>query len=749
MLSYLLMTLAIAMPVFYLPITSEFFEFNKLTLLTGATVAMIIMWALKLLITKKVYSVRSTLNAPIMALIIVFILSSVFSINPVISLFGKYGRWAPSLFALAVLVAFYYATSINLTSKEAPKKIVNGFIIGISINSIVSLLSYFGLHIMGGTYAQSPNFTLTGSSVATAILAAIAVALAIRKVTNTQNILFKVLWVQVLLLNFIIVALYSITSGWLIFVLGILLATAFTKAEEIKANKAMLLGLVGSAIAITLVFNLPQTRNIIASDNFTKEIQLSLIDSWVVSSSTITDFPLLGSGPSTFGLNFTRYKPARLNTTNMWNTRFDKPANELFNSMGELGIIGTIAIIYLGIRVIKFALNSKTKDRETSAITSMLASGVILLLAVNLVTYATILTTFGLVLFLALLTAVYAQDNKTGDGNVEYVQMSFAALSNMSLIGSIADTSNPRKREVLQYLVIVPMLLFTAFISYYMYRNYLGEYYLRKSIAAATANDGNATYDYQRRAISVNPQRAEYRNTYAQTNLLLASNIARKENLSDNDKATVQTLISQAIRETRVATEAVSPLSAGSWEVRAGVYKSLIGVAENADQWALGAYNTAIQLDPTNPRLRLEAGGVYFLQKDYLSSANLFRQATNLKADYANAHYNLAQALKQLNNYALAQRELELTARLLNTESEDYKKVQEEIAEVAKLAAGQAQAVPSVEDLDQQAQIEQQGTVTQQEGLTEPDDVQTIQGTNAPILENNTTQEAPEDNTTN
>jgi cytochrome c-type biogenesis protein CcmH/NrfG len=297
----------------------------------------------------------------------------------------------------------------------------------------------------------------------------------------------------------------------------------------------------------------------------------------------------------------------------------------------------------------------------------------------------------------------------------------------MAIIGGIAEgMETTKRRETFQFFAAVPMVLFIAFVSYYSYRAYAAEYYLRKSIEAAIANNGSATYDFQRKAINMNPQRSEYRNTYAQTNLLLASNLSQSENLTDNDRSTIQTLIAQAIREARLSTEVVNPLSAGSWEVRANVYRSLIGVADNADRWALGAYNTAIQLDPTNPRLRLEAGGIYYVNQDYLSAANLFRQATNLKPDYANAHYNLAQALKQLQNYPLAQRELELVLRLIDQDSIDYQRVTAEIEELKTLTAGQAQGNPTVESLDQQAQIEEQGQITAQESLTPPGNANTI-----------------------
>lgn len=725
-LNYLVVGLAFLVPVFYLPITSEFFEFNKLALITAATVVMLVVWAIKLLTSKKVYTVKSQLNAPIIALAAVFILSTIFSINPNISVFGKYGRWFPSLYSFAIVAVFYYAVAINVTSKDIASKAMNALVIASAVNSLVSILSYFGVYL-GGTYAQTANFTLTGSVTSTAILAAAGLVLALPRMLNTDNMPFKVLWLQALAVNAILLVLYNSMPAWVVLVVGLLLMLTYLKAETLKQNKMYVMGLLGLVVALVLVSVVPQTRNVIRNENFAKEVTLSVVDSWVVSSSTVTDFPLLGSGPSTFGLNFTRYRPLRMNSTDFWNVRYDKPYNEIFNTMSNLGIIGTIAAVFFGLKALRFALQSKRYEDETGTM-PMAAVAVVMMLTALLVTYATVLNMFVLYLSLALLTGIYSANASKGDDFVEQVQMSLASLSTMAIIGGIAEGTAVKKRETFQYFAVIPMILFVAFVAFYSYRIYAGEYYFRKSIEAASQNNGTETYDFQRQAISANPQRAEYRNTYSQTNLLLAANLASSENLTDNDRRTIQTLIAQAIREARLSTEVVSPLSAGSWEVRAGVYRSLIGVADNAEQWALGAYNTAIQLDPTNPRLRVEAGSIYYVTGDYLSAANLFRQATNLKPDYANAHYNLAQSLVQLNNAPLALRELNLVARLVDRDSADYERVQAEIEELTKSVQDQAQGNPTVEDLDQQAQIEEQGEITQQEGLSQPGDIETITG---------------------
>jgi tetratricopeptide (TPR) repeat protein len=274
----------------------------------------------------------------------------------------------------------------------------------------------------------------------------------------------------------------------------------------------------------------------------------------------------------------------------------------------------------------------------------------------------------------------------------------------LSSIAGVSETSVIRK-EYFRFILGVPMVLIAIYAGYLGYKNYAGEYFMRQSLNAAAKNDGTTTYNMQRNALTVNPTRDNYHVTYAQTNLAIANSIAANANITDTDRQTIQDLIAQAIRSVRVATEVVGPLNPANWEVRAMVYRSLINVAQNASDWAIGSYNSAIQLDPSNPRLRVELGGVYYSIGDYLSAANQFRQATALKADYANAHFNFASALIQLKDYNSAMASLDLTRSLIPANSPDRKIVDDMIASLQKpQAAAGTTAKPTVEQIAGPAQ---------------------------------------------
>ena len=237
----------------------------------------------------------------------------------------------------------------------------------------------------------------------------------------------------------------------------------------------------------------------------------------------------------------------------------------------------------------------------------------------------------------------------------------------------------------------------TLIIGIFLGRIILADYFYAQSLVAAAANQGTQTYNLQIKAIGLNPDNDSYHVAYSQTNLALADALASQPNLTDQQKQAVVTLVQQAIREGRTATD-LAPRRSANWENLSLIYRSLINFAQGADQWTEASLNQAINFDPTNPRLRLDLGGIYFAAQDYSTAAQLFNQAVSLKSDYANAHYNLAEAMKNLKMNSQAISELQLTASLIcqtSSPSSDCDQVNKEINNLSSPAATPS-AVPVV-----------------------------------------------------
>jgi hypothetical protein len=392
-------------------------------------------------------------------------------------------------------------------------------------------------------------------------------------------------------------------------------------------------------------------------------VLLSVEAGWKISTGTMgKSIPsaLFGIGPANFVDAYTQYRPADLNATKFWNLRFTTGANYYFYLISTVGIAGLATFIWLIVRFLQMA----RKRLETPASNS-LEKGIIGSLMIVL-------------LSLALLP-----------GNSVVLVVFFVCLGLFVAKGTLLENSNLARRQTINlpanpWADFVPglvVLIITGFLGVNLGKFALGDYYFAQSLKAAAQNQGTQTYNLQIKALSLAPDNTNYHVSYSQTNLALADSLAGQQGLSDQQKQTVVQLVQQSIREGRTAV-ALNPNRAALYENLSMIYRSLINFAQGADQWSVAALQQAIALDPANPSLRLDLGGLYFAGKDYLSAAQIFNQAVTLKSDLPNAHYNLAQAFKNLNMKDQAIKELQLTSSLicLGDKTTDCDQVNAEIA---------------------------------------------------------------------
>ena len=128
----------------------------------------------------------------------------------------------------------------------------------------------------------------------------------------------------------------------------------------------------------------------------------------------------------------------------------------------------------------------------------------------------------------------------------------------------------------------------------------------------------------------------------------------------------------------------MGPAIATNWENLAGIYRSLINAVEGADNWTLQTYQQAVRLDPTNPVLRVNLGGVFFTLKRYDEAIQQFQISVALKSDFANGYYNLASALREKGDYAAAASAMRTVLQLVPVNSQDYEKAKKELDDLVK-----------------------------------------------------------------
>ena len=95
-------------PLFFLPWTSEYFEFNKQFLLWLATGLALFLWLIRQAVAGRVKIKLNPLNFPIIIFLALTGVSALFSLDVFSSFFGSYGHFSDAWLGLLSLAVFYF-----------------------------------------------------------------------------------------------------------------------------------------------------------------------------------------------------------------------------------------------------------------------------------------------------------------------------------------------------------------------------------------------------------------------------------------------------------------------------------------------------------------------------------------------------------------------------------------------------------------------------------------------------------------
>jgi len=588
------------LPLFFLPLTPDFYDFNKNILLSCFVAILLIAWAIKMILEKKVTFRRTVFDLPILALAVAYILATIFS-----SPNKAEALLAPGETGTILALTLFYFVIVNNIKEHRARRIVQSLIVSASLLGLIALFQFIGLGEAfvpagrGLDWLRLRFFTPAGSLLALGSFLSVSLVLAITR----------------------------IYTNW--------------KTNQRKHSLpfyffASLLILGGLATSLYQLFSTA------------KPILLSYQNSWMIAIEALKIRPLFGIGPANFLTAFDAFKPISINFGDQWVLKFASSANFYLQLLTTVGLIGTLAMAFLIWKIIK-----EIKILRELDIRGSLYLAIIFVLVLDKI----IPVNFLLLLLLFVLLALLAIELPTK----EYSEES----------------------KILPIVIAIPCFLLSVFCFFFLGRAYAAEFYFNQSLEALRQNQGTQTYNLMIKSIGLNPYRETFRLNYSQVNLALANAIASKTDITDQDRNNISALVQQSIREAKTAVS-LNPTSANNWSNLAFIYRRLINFAEGADQWAISAYQQAINLDPFNPQLRLSLGGVYYSLQNWDEAIRQFEISVQIKPDFTNGHYNLSAAYREKGDFAKAANEMETALSLVPADSQDYQKAQEELTALKK-----------------------------------------------------------------
>ena len=412
--------------------------------------------------------------------------------------------------------------------------------------------------------------------------------------------------------------------------IGHMIAVAWKEKHELAVGIFTIIAIIlGIGIGLTVWRFLPKISTSIMSMPMAWNIMLETWKTWKSA--------LFGVSADNFIQAFTMGKPLWVNMTSYWNINFGTSATTLFHNATIFGLCGLIATIYLGFQLIKGYGKGWQKIYAIIAITLILLAPPSLMLYISL-----------------MIMALTNEQTKVWTGTLKTWNSVGIAL----FIGVVILSS-----------------------GYGLSRWYMSEITFNQALNAIRENNGTKAYTLEASAIKLNPYNGYFREMFAQTNLSMVSSflasIKKDEKgapvMTDEEKQTITSLISQAIREGKNATS-LNPTSVIAWATLGAIYQNLMGVAADADTWAIASYQKALALDPSNPVLYLDMGGIYMSGNKYEEAMKQFMTAAQVKPNYPNAFYNIANIWRLSRNKENAKKTLNQVRQLIQKTVQTMKK---------------------------------------------------------------------------
>ncbi len=407
------------------------------------------------------------------------------------------------------------------------------------------------------------------------------------------------------------------------------------------------------------------------------EVHPSLSATWNITRASFKEGALrvlFGTGPGTFGLDWSLYKDPSINQSVFWNIRFNQGFSWFATVLATSGVVGFLGLLaFFGIGAflfLKAVIRRRTSDEEAP---SELTHGFFLVFLGMLFAFSLYPAHFSLLLllFTAAGLLLVALGRSAGDD---------AAHTGLSNLWGIRTYTI---RFVTPWVVFLSSLVTVFLLAVGVVVLYAQTGMLRVAFAQEKGvqllNEGKIDEAIARfeRAADVSPNNFLARNNLAQVRGQKIRTLIQRASGGENVQQEFQQTVSSAIADARRATE-LYPLEPALWRNLGGLYELILPFIPGAERFSFASYQKATELEPKNPLVYVEWGRAGLTYADVLllrvnqaapaDRENLIQNRTRilndvtltlqkavaLKPDLAQAHFMLAQTAIRLGDAKVA-----------------------------------------------------------------------------------------------
>lgn len=692
-------------PLIWLPVNSELFEFNKMILVYLLTVVVTGSWLLKSLAEQKFQIRRTALDIPIALFLFTNICSTIFSLDPHTSLFGYYGRWHGGLLSTLSYIILYYALVTHFEKKQIYYFLASLITSGLLI-SVYAVLQHpnplFKEVVAGKTIFHGIDYDYWAVDVENRVFGTLGqpnwlAAFLSMLIFPTISLLFifKKVWQQILVFAattvYYLAFTFTYSRGGLVGLLfGALTFVALfpiykpSVIETIRSKlplvdisqtlsklKSFLIPILALIILIFITNHYfgnalaargglqtttsveekqqqptrPPTQ-LELSGNQTAKIRTIV---WTGAVDIFKHYPLFGSGVETFGYSYYLFRPVDHNQTSEWDYLYNKAHNEYLNFLSTTGAFGFLSYIIL-ITVFEL-IATKTIISSNFDPKRLLSLGLLAGFNANLAQNFFGFSVVPTALLFFLIPAIFFFLNDSFGTSYEVIFKRIALLH----------------RSLYNNLVRAILIVLILFGIYFTISMWVADYFYNRSLSSETYQRSIADL---RTAIILNKAEPLYQAELAKNLSALA-----ETTFSEVNKSKIKEYSSEARKIINQTIES-HPNNTSLWIDKRTIDYNLskIDPAENLE--LLKTAEKLKELAPTDASIQYDVALVYLYLEKERDAVNQLEKIVALKKDYREPVLMLVRTYVNVNETGKALKLLEdwLKTNPSDTEAEDLLK---------------------------------------------------------------------------
>lgn len=624
------------------------FIFPKEYIVGLLTLAILIVLACKVILTRKVSYYQSKLDIPILVFLGVNFLSALFSSSRADSFLGRsdFFIWH---FIFALCTTIIFLATVQYFRNRAAWQLAIDVVLAISgvMTTLFLIKAFFAKDLFSFLLPNIWNTFDQANSLFALVLLASFIIVAGQLIKKDLSSLRVGVNIGLCLLFFVALIVMNFSTLWWLLLAGVLLllfvGSIFLREARLPWLSALFAIIIATAVFIG--FNAPT----LTSNNLPAEIVLNRSSSWTLASESLfSSFKstLVGNGLGTFGTVFSRFRNPNFNADPYaWSLRFNQPFSSLYAVLAEGGLSVTLVLLFIIVFTIGIvgglAKQARTEAHEQTVVqffdddASSAGKPYIEVISLSI---AWIVLTIGLVFFYF--------------GPTPWLLWWFT----LGLVIAGASFCKPELIRHREYIVedspeytlsfsfaTIVVLAGVVIAGVWGVRLYAAERNYTAGLRATSFADAE---QFLGQAISYRNNNEQYHVALAQVYLLEATDETRN---GHTDVQKVGSLVQYAVNEARIATD-FAPQSVAVWENLAVMYENAATLIPEARSWAIKSLNQARELEPSNPVLLWRLGNDMMLSGKVDDAIKDYEAAIALKQDYINAYVSLATAYEQQSN---------------------------------------------------------------------------------------------------